>query len=1062
MGENTEKLSLPPDLYARNTVVSFLAGKICTREKPSILDVGGHNGRLAQFFADYSKFIILDRKQKPKDETCEYRQADARKIPFSDRNFDIVVAMDFLEHVRIEDRPQVIKEMVRVSKDCLFIGVPLKGAMVQTAEEQVRSQFFATTGREHPFLIEHENIGLPEESEVDALLTEAGVKFFKVREGNLMNWYLQQLYTGAHWGESGFDKYGFYTFYNEHLLEVGNLRPPTYRTIYCVTGDSSVSETEIYTALQSHFAYNTETFMQLMRIAFDDLRFIIDGKKEQLTGMEGELAKKESELAGKEQQLRETGGKLEETVEKARRGIEAYRSAVKELRDFLQEKEQALNLVRGILKDREEKLNIAEKELAERDGLIKRLTIDLENKTAGLEDLRAHIYRTEKVLQEKNEEIVAARGEIDDLRTELTAHGRALSEITHSRAWRAVMVYSKVKMALMVRPARLAVKGWKILTKLGPKVFMQRAARKIRRGKADGAENGGYGKLVSETALTPVLKKEMRRKSAAFEYRPLISIVMPVYNVNEKWLSEAIESVQAQLYDKWELCICDDASTLPHVRPLLEKFAAQDKRIKVVYRQKNGGIVRASNDAIALATGAYVGLLDNDDRLAADALSLVVESLQEKKYDLIYSDEDKIGPDGERCEPFFKPDWSPDLLLSCNYVSHFGVYKRKIINEIGGFREGYDGSQDYDLVLRFTERTQEIKHIPRVLYHWRKVKGSSAESIEAKPYAYEAARKALAAAARRRKMNATVEDGLWTGSYRVRRAITGGPLVGSDEDAHGTAPLVSIIIPFRDKVGMLDKCLRSIYEKTSWRNFEVLIVDNDSELLETADYLERISANFANLTVLRYGGGFNYSAINNYAAAKAKGDYLVLLNNDTEVVSPDWIESMLEHAQRKEVGAVGAKLFFPDGTIQHAGVVIGLGGLANHAFSRQTDIDHGYFGLINVVRNYSAVTAACLMVRKDVFFEIGGMDAQNLVVAFNDVDFCLKLREKGYLVVYTPYAVLRHYESLSRGYEVDLGEVAYMQRRHAGLLEKGDPYYNPNLTREKGDFSLRVMDKVAR
>lgn len=1046
MGEKPENHSLPPDLYARNTVVAFLAGKMCKKEKPAILDVGGYNGKLAQFFGEYSKFIILDRKQKPNDETCEYRQADARKIPFSDRNFDIVVAMDFLEHVRSEDRSQVIKEMVRVSKDCLFIGVPLKSAMVQIAEEQVRSQFFANSGKEHPFLIEHENMGLPEETEVDALLAEAGVKFFKVREGNLMNWYLQQLYTGAHWGESGFDKYGFYTFYNEHLLEVGNLRPPTYRTIYCVTGDTQVSETDIYTALQSHFAYSTETFMQLMRIAFDDLRFIIDGKKEELVSLESDLAKKTADLSAKEQQLRETGGRLEDTLEKARRSIVVYRRAVMELRDFLQEKEQALNLVRGILKDREEKLTAAQKELAGRENLIKKLNLELENKTAGLDKLRAHIYGAEKLLEEKKEDLIAGKREIEDLRTELNAHGKALSEIKNSRAWRAIMVYSKIKMALLVKPARAVVKGWKILTKLGPKVFFERTARKIRRGPKQG-ENGGYEQLVAETAVTTSDRKEMRRKMESFEYKPLISIVLPVYNVNERWLTEAIKSVQAQVYDKWELCICDDASTYSHIRPLLEKFAAEDKKIKVVYRQKNGGIVRASNDAIALATGAYIGLLDNDDLLAPDALYMVVEALNEKKYDLVYSDEDKIGPAGELCEPFFKPDWSPDLLLSCNYISHFGVYRRKIINDIGGFREGFDGSQDYDLVLRFTEKTQEIKHIPRVLYHWRKVKGSTAESIEAKPYAYEAAKKALADAARRRKINAVVEDGLWTGSYRMRRAITGGP--------------VSIIIPFKDKVGILDKCLRSIYEKTTWSNYEVLIVDNNSELLETADYLERSPSNFPSLTVLRYGGGFNYSAINNYAAAKAKGDYLVLLNNDTEVILPDWIESMLEHAQRKEVGAVGAKLLFPNGTVQHAGVVMGLGGLAGHAFSRQTDIDHGYSGLIDVVRNYSAVTAACLMVRKEVFFEVGGFDAKNLVVAFNDVDFCLKMREKGYLIVYTPFVVLRHHESLSRGRAGDdLAEIAFMQRRHAGLLEKGDPYYNPNLTRERGDFSLRVMDKV--
>jgi GT2 family glycosyltransferase len=1050
MAEIPEKASLPPDLYARNTVVAFLAGKLCKKEKPAVLDVGGYNGRLAEFFGECSKFIVLDRKGKPKDETCEYRQADAKKIPFSDRNFDIVVAMDFLEHVPVGERAQVVKEMLRVSKDFVFIGAPLKSGLVQTAEDQVRSQFFANAGREHPFLIEHEEMGLPAEEEVDALLTEAGARFFKVREGNLMNWYLQQLYAGTHWGANGsLDKYGFYTFYNEHLSQLGDLRPPTYRTIYCLAKETQVNESEIYAALQSHFTWSTETFMQLMRIAFDDLRFIIDGKKEQIESMEGTLAQKETALAQAEQSVRESGGKLTETVEKARRSVEAYRQAVTELRNFLQEKEQALNLVRGMLKETEQKLNEAKKGISERDDFIRHLNVKLEDKVRENEKMRGHIYRTEKAMQDKNAELAAREHESGELRRELNAHGKALSEILNSRAWKAVMIYSRIKMGLVVKPARAVKHGAAILAKLGPKVFMQRLARKIRRPKNGGA-SGGYDRYVESTAVTATMRGEMRRKVAGFGYAPLISIVMPVYNVNEKWLNEAIESVRRQSYAKWELCICDDASTSLQVRLTLEKYAAEDKRIKVCYRQKNGGIVKASNDALALATGAYVGLLDNDDALAPDALYRVVEALQEKKYDLVYTDEDKLGADGKRCEPFFKPDWSPDLLLSCNYISHFGVYRRKILGDIGGFREGYDGSQDYDLVLRFTEKTQEIKHIPRVLYHWRKVKGSTAESVEAKPFAYEAAKKALADAARRRRIDATVEDGLWTGSYRLRRAISFAE----------TAPLVSIIIPFKDKVELLDKCLRSIYENTTWKNFEVLIVDNDSELLETSDYLERAPSNYANLTVLKYAGAFNYPAINNFAASKAKGEYLVLLNNDTETVSPDWIEAMLEQAQRKEVGAVGAKLLYPDGTIQHAGVVIGLGGLAGHAFSRQTDIDHGYFGLIDVVRNYSAVTAACLMVRKSVFLEAGGMDENNLSVSFNDVDFCLKIREKGYLIVYTPYAVLKHHECATRGYGVDLAEVAHMQRRHAGILEKGDPYYNPNLTRERGDFSLRVMDKV--
>jgi len=1099
MSEINEKLSLPPDLYARNTIVAFLAGKICANKKPAILDVGGYKGKLSWFFKEYSKFIILDRKGKPKDETCDYRQADAKKIPFSDRNFDLVVAMDLLEHVPKNDRRQVIKELLRVSKGVVLIGAPLKNGLVQTAEDQIRGQFFANAGHEHPFLIEHETIGLPEEEEFDVILAEAGARFFKVREGNLMNWYLQQLYAGTQWGANGsFDKYGFYTFYNEHLAELGHLRPPTYRTIYCVTIDGTVNESEIYAALQARFSWNTETFMQLMRLAFDDLGFIINGKKEQIALLASDLKAKEDALAASEQKNRQTNSLLEETVTKARKGIEAYRRVVLELRDLLREKEHALNLVRSILKNQENKLEEANRGIAKRDDFIKKLNLELEGKMASLDKLRNHVHRVEKLMQESKSAIAAKEQENEALRKELDAHGKALAEVLNSRAWKAVMVYSSLKQATLVRPARALTKAYGILIKLGPKVFLRKLARKLSRSRR--SESGEYEKYIADTEITPAAKKEMMRHIREFNFKPLISIVMPVFNVDERWLIKSVESVKAQVYEKWELCVCDDGSSLPHVRPLLERFSAEDQRIRVIYRQKNGGIVKASNAALALASGAYVGLLDHDDTLSPDALYRVVEALQEKKYDLIYSDEDKLEAGEKRCEPFFKPDWSPDLLLSCNYISHFGVYRRKILTEIGGFREGYDGSQDYDLVLRFTEKTQEIKHIPRILYHWRKVKGSAAESVEAKPYAYEAAKRALVDAVRRRKMNATVEDGLWAGSYRVRRAITGRQVSGTASVAYNdheheevyvtgqvngmasvtnnglaatehhpaewkmapraAEPLVSIIIPFKDKIDLLDRCLRGIYEKSTWKNFEVLLVDNDSELLATAEYLEKAPSNFPNLNLLNFQGRFNYSAINNFAARQAKGDYLVLLNNDTEVISPDWIESMLEHAQRGEVGAVGAKLLFEDGTVQHAGVIMGLGGLAGHAFSRQTDLDHGYSGLIDVVRNYSAVTAACLMSRKEVYFEVGGLDETNLGVAFNDVDFCLKLRQKKYLIVYTPYAVLKHYESSSRGYEVDLNEIALMQRRYAGLLANGDPYYNPNLTLERPDFSMRVFDKV--
>jgi GT2 family glycosyltransferase len=368
------------------------------------------------------------------------------------------------------------------------------------------------------------------------------------------------------------------------------------------------------------------------------------------------------------------------------------------------------------------------------------------------------------------------------------------------------------------------------------------------------------------------------------------------------------------------------------------------------------------------------------------------------------------------------------------------------LQEIGGFREGLDGSQDYDLVLRFTEKTQNIKHVPKILYHWRKVTGSTAAITDAKPYAFDSAKKALEGAVKRRNITGVITDGIWLGSYRLHRKIS-------------VYPLVSIIIPFKDRINVLRVCLDSILAKTTYEKYEIILVNNQSEFLETAEYLDTLK-NESRIRVLNYNESFNYSAINNYAVKEARGEMIVLLNNDTEILTPQWIENMLEHAQRAEVGAVGAKLLYPNKTIQHAGVLLGVGGIANHAFCRTLGLDHGYFGQIDVIRNYSAVTGACMMLRKDVYEKMNGLDEKNLGITFNDVDFCLRLRQKGYLVVYTPYTELFHHESLSRGYDVNLKEIQYMQNKYSDFISKGDPYYNPNLSHERFDFSLRVADKV--
>lgn len=551
--------------------------------------------------------------------------------------------------------------------------------------------------------------------------------------------------------------------------------------------------------------------------------------------------------------------------------------------------------------------------------------------------------------------------------------------------------------------------------------------------------NGQYRLWLEAHPVTPDLMEEAKAEIGRFTYRPLISIVTPVYNTDEPWLRRLIESVQAQLYPHWEFCLADDASTRGHVRRLLDEAAAADPRIKVRHLERNEGIVGASARALAMATGEFVGLLDHDDELSPDALYEVVKRLnREPDLDFLYSDEDKLEPDGRRVEPFFKPGWSPELLLAMNYITHFSVFRRSKLAESGGFRAGFDGSQDYDLILRFTERTDRIAHIPKVLYHWRKIPGSAASSTGAKPYAYEAARKALAEALARRGLDGTVEgDG--PGRYRVRYRLR-------------DRPLVSIVIPTRDRRLLLEQCLSSLREKTDYAPYEVIVVDNDSRAADAIAYLEEIRDR---ALVLRCPGPFNFSAINNLGASRAAGRHLLFLNNDTQAVRPDWLTVMVEQAEQPGIGAVGAKLLYPDRRIQHAGIVLGVRGFAAHAFKHQAGGRDTYYGFGETVRNCSAVTAACLLVPRGVFEEAGGFD-ERLPVAFNDVDLCLRIRQRGYRIVYTPKAELLHYESATRGGLHPQADEDLAWQRWGDLISRGDPYYNRNLTLSREDWSLHL------
>jgi len=552
--------------------------------------------------------------------------------------------------------------------------------------------------------------------------------------------------------------------------------------------------------------------------------------------------------------------------------------------------------------------------------------------------------------------------------------------------------------------------------------------------------------------LTDYERNKMKLEIKQMASPPTFSIVMPVYNPSPVWLRRAIESVCHQIYPNWELCIVDDASTNPDVIQDLKEMVAKDPRISIQIRTKNGNISAASNDALSMAQGEWVVFMDHDDELKEDALFWIARAIGTKeRASIIYSDEDKIGEDGVRRDPHFKTEWNPALLLSYNYFCHLLAIRKDLVNQAGGFREGFEGAQDYDLILRCIEHIdpETILHVPRVLYHWRIHSQSSASDIRVKYGAREAGACAIADHLARKEIAAkvsSVESG-----YRVEFVQT-------------QKPRVTILIPTKDQANLLRTCVDSLLSKTDYPNREILLIDNKSEASEARALL--LSYQTKGMRVLKDEGPFNYSRLNNLASRAAEGDLLLLLNNDIEPMHSDWLDVMVNEISQKDVGAVGAKLLYPDGKIQHGGVITGLGGVAGHSHKNLSGRFPGYFSRLSLTQDLSAVTAACMLVRKEVFVKVGGLDQVNLSIAFNDVDLCLKIRELGWRIVWTPFARLVHHESASRGEETTpekksrfASEIAFMKSKWGTKLQQ-DPHYSPNLTLDNEQFDIAFPPRL--
>lgn len=545
----------------------------------------------------------------------------------------------------------------------------------------------------------------------------------------------------------------------------------------------------------------------------------------------------------------------------------------------------------------------------------------------------------------------------------------------------------------------------------------------------------------------PTAKELEEQRKTKFKVEPKISILVPMYHTPVKYFEELVDRLINQTYGNWELCLADGSE---EKNKEILKIASKDERIKYQFLNCNQGISANTNAALKCATGDYIALLDHDDLLADFALYEIVKVINEKEeVEFIYSDEDKCTKIENRYDPHFKPDFAIDTLRSVNYICHFSVFKKELMDKLGGFRSEFDGAQDYDIILRMAEQAKSIVHIPKILYHWRVHPASTAASTagDAKPYAFEAGKKAIESHLERVSLKAKVEHGISLGIYRTIYEVIGNPKV-------------SIVIPNMDHIEELKVCIGSILEKTTYSNYEIIVVENNSKKEETFAYYKELEKNEKIKVVYYPEKKFNYSKIINFGVKEATGEYIMQLNNDTELITPNWLEELLGYAQRKEIGAVGVKLYYPDNTIQHDGVIIGIGGVGGHILKNLPRDQRGYFARDSFVQNLSAVTAACMLSKKEIYEEVGYMD-ETFEVAFNDLDFCLKIREKGYLIVIDPFVELTHYESKSRGYEDTeekkkrfQGEVERFQKKWETILEEGDPYYNPNFRLDIEDYKI--------
>ena len=1011
-------MKVPFDQYQRYKHTSEIIDVIRESDQTfTILEVGANEHKNLEKFLALDKITYLDIvvPDQLKNDPA-YIEGDATAMPFESNRFDFVIALDVFEHIPEDKRTDFLNELYRVSQKGVILAAPFNTPKVAETEQRANLYFKTLYGYDYPWLEEHKVNGLPDIDKTIDFFERENWSYINFSHGSLDIW---ERMTKLHFlgaGRTSLHEYRFTIddYYNTFLYPK-DYDKPSYRNFFFINKDTIKFE-----ELRNHIEKRTTTLIEANeRSQFQLLELdFITLSNYQAFG--NELNLKNNEIQHKEEIVQRINAELEgKKIELQDKNLELA------TRDSQLEQSKAEMIAAEL------DINRLNDELIEYKTNLEEKSIFLDNVTLLNDELREKLDNWGVIKEQLTNEITELKLMNQNYKDHIVVVEQIAQELRiKSRLKKLVPRFIKSKLKKFISVVTAAKDNPNLVKRAFRELLRKDGLKSVQQkidSKLVSLENTAEYKVCNLDVLT---KEGMLSDISNWEEKPLISIVMPVYNVEPKWLEIAIKSVEEQVYSFWELCIVDDCSTNAETISYLRKI--NNPKIKVEFMESNSGISEATNRGVAMSSGHYVGLIDNDDQITQDALYEVVKAINNKKPDIIYSDEDKIDIYGERKAPFHKPDWSPDLLRSQMYIGHFLVFKKELFEAVKGFRKEFDGSQDYDLILRLTEITNNIYHIPKILYSWREIATSTALNPHSKPYAHTAGLRAL-------------------NEHLVR--VYGEGNAWANEDKHlfvydaryaFQKVKVSIIIPTKDKIDLLDPCVDSIIKKTSYPNYEIIIVNNNSIEQETYDWFSKFNDSDL-IKVIDANYEFNWSKLNNHGIAESSGEVYIFLNNDTIVISEDWLDRLVEKAQRDDVGTVGSLLLYEDNTIQHAGVVLGLGGWADHIFKGMNPHHYGSpFISPMLTRNVLASTGACLAISKKTIDKIGLFD-ENFIICGSDVELSLRAIQKGLVNIYDPHVRLYHLESKSRSSYIPPIDFELSALHYKPYLEKGDPYYNRNL-----------------